>query len=97
MEAIKNKNPTKRLLINAYDDVSVKRAFDSMEDNSSSKLRNQYKAALGRDYTDWLIGMNASRKYSLDSGKTLKVGRVKVPTLALVARRNEEIGNFKSL
>lgn len=97
LEAIKNKKPTKRLLINAYDDVSVKRAFDSMEDNSSSKLRNQYKAALGRDYTDWLIGMNASRKYSLDSGKTLKVGRVKVPTLALVARRNEEIENFKSI
>lgn len=97
LEAIKNKKPTKRLLINAYDDVSVKRAFDSMEDNSSSKLRNQYKAALGRDYTDWLIGMNASRKYSLDSGKTLKVGRVKVPTLALVARRNGEIENFKSI
>lgn len=97
LEAIKNKKPTKRLLINAYDDVSVKRAFDSMEDNSSSKLRNQYKAALGRDYTDWLIGMNASRKYSLDSGKTLKVGRVKVPTLALVARRNAEIENFKSI
>lgn len=95
LEAIGNKKPVKRLLINAYDETSVKRAFDSMEDNKEHL--NQYKAALGRDYTDWLIGINASRKYSLDSGKPLKVGRVKVPTLALVARRNDEIENFKSV
>lgn len=94
LEAIDNKKPAKRLLINAYDDASVKRAFEAMEDNSSSKRRNQYKAGYARDCADWLIGINASRKYSLDSGKPLRVGRVKVPTLALVERRNEEIANF---
>lgn len=97
LEHCQNKKPTKRLLINAMDDTTIKRALSSMEDNNSSKNRNMYKAALGRECTDWLIGINASRKYSLDSKSVVKVGRVKVPMLALVARRNELIDNFKSV
>ena len=92
-----NKKPTKRLLVNAMDDTTIKRALASMEDNNSDKNRNMYKAALAREYTDWLIGINASRKYTLDAKSTVKVGRVKVPMLALVARRNEIIDNFVSI
>ena len=97
LEHCQNKKPTKRLLVNAMDDTTIKRALASMEDNNALKNRNMYKAALGRECTDWLIGINASRKYSLDSKSVVKVGRVKVPMLALVARRNELIDNFTSI
>ena len=90
-----NKLPVKRLYINAMDDTTIKRAFEGMVDNATA--HNTYLAALGRERTDWLFGINASRKYTLDAGTTIKVGRVKVPMLALVARRNEEIDNFKSV
>ena len=95
LELAGNKLPVKRLYINAMDDVTIKRAFESMVDNAAA--HNTYLAALGRERTDWLFGINASRKYTLDAGTTIKVGRVKVPMLALVARRNDEIDNFKSV
>lgn len=95
LELAGNKLPVKRLYINAMDDTTIKRAFEGMVDNATA--HNTYLAALGRERTDWLFGINASRKYTLDAGTTIKVGRVKVPMLALVARRNEEIDNFKSV
>lgn len=95
LELIGNKLLVKRLYINAMDDMTIKRAFESMVDNAAA--HNTYLAALGRERTDWLFGINASRKYTLDAGTTIKVGRVKVPMLALVARRNDEIDNFKSV
>lgn len=95
LELAGNKLPVKRLYINAMDDVTIGRAFESMVDNATA--HNIYLAALGRERTDWLFGINASRKYTLDAGTTIKVGRVKVPMLALVARRNDEIDNFKSV
>ena len=95
LELAGNKLPVKRLYINAMDEVTIKRAFDNMVDNQTA--HNTYLAALGRERTDWLFGINASRKYSLDADTTIKVGRVKVPMLALVARRNDEIDNFKSV
>ena len=95
LELAGNKLPVKRLYINAMDDVTIKRAFEGMTDNAVA--HNTYLAALGRERTDWLFGINASRKYTLDAGTTIKVGRVKVPMLALVARRNDEIDNFKSV
>lgn len=95
LEALKCKLPAKRLFINALDDTSIKRALASMEDNNSKANHNRYMAARGRAEADWIIGINATRKFSLDSGNTLHIGRVKMPTLALVYRRNEEIDNFK--
>lgn len=94
---LKNKLPTKRLFINAMDKTTIERALSKMEDNNSEKNRNMYYSALGRSYTDWILGINATVKYSLDSGKKLPVGRVKVPILSLVYRRNLEIDNFKSV
>lgn len=92
-----NKLPTKRLFINAMDKTTIERALSKIEDNDSDKNKNMYYAALGRQYTDWILGINATVKFSLDSHKTLRVGRVKVPVLALVYRRNLEIDNFKSV
>lgn len=56
-----------------------------------------YQAGLARQRLDWLIGMNASMKFSLDAQAKLGIGRVKVPTIALVVRRNRQIDNFVSV
>lgn len=87
-----------RLLINAKDDTSMKRAMTSLRDNAD--FYNLYLAGLGRDRADWLIGMNLSRAYSVSLRKNgysqarFNIGRVKMPTLALVVRREREINNF---
>lgn len=92
--------PAKRILINAKDEVSMKRAFDSMTDNTAYKPL--YEAALARNQADWLVGMNLTRAYTESSRAyghegVFRIGRVVVPTLALVVRREEEIASFKSV
>ena len=88
----------RRLLINAKDDVSMKRAFASVEDNA--KFENLYAAGLAREQADWLVGINLTRCYTpcasqFSPGAVWNIGRVKVPTLALVVNREKEIRNFK--
>lgn len=92
------KGKVRRILINAKDDVSMKRAFDNISDNE--KYKNLYYAGKARAYADWLVGINLSRAYSVNSqksgfGGTYQIGRVKTPTLALVVNREKEIKNFK--
>nr|WP_196591934.1 DNA topoisomerase 3 [Pectinatus frisingensis] len=87
-----------RLLINAKDDESLKRAFSQITDNK--KYANLYYAGLGREQADWLVGMNLTRAYTVNARKygyesTFRIGRVKVPTLALVVNREKEIKGFK--
>ncbi|MBR4909592.1 MAG: DNA topoisomerase 3 [Acidaminococcaceae bacterium] len=87
-----------RLLINAKDDISIKRAFASIEDNA--KFENLYAAGLVRQQADWLVGINLTRCYTtyaskFSPGAVWNIGRVKVPTLALVVDREKEILNFK--
>lgn len=87
-----------RLLINAKDEKSMKRAFNSIDSNDS--YQGMYYSALGRQRSDWLIGMNASRLYTNLARKmginiTMPIGRVKTPTLALVVQREKEITNFE--
>ena len=87
-----------RLLINAKDDVSMKRAFESIEDNAN--YENLYVAGLAREQADWLVGINLTRCYTTNASKfspgaVWNIGRVKVPTLALVVNREKEIRNFK--
>lgn len=97
LEQLQNKLPTKRLFVNAMDSTTVKRALASMEDNADPKNRQMYLSALARQYTDWLIGMNGSRLYRNRTQEKVNIGRVKIPMLALVARRNEQIENFVSV
>lgn len=94
---LKNKKPVKRILLFALDLKSIRQALGQMEDNS--KFHPLYEAGVCRGYADWLMGMNATRAYTLLAQKTgykgvLSVGRVQSPTLAIVVRRDEEIDKF---
>lgn len=94
------KKEVQRILINAKDDESMKRAFSQIVDNK--QFENLYYAGLAREQADWLIGMNLTRAYTVNARKygydnTFRIGRVKIPTLALVVNREKEIRNFKSV
>lgn len=94
---LKNKKPVKRILLNSLDKASVTTAFKNLRDNK--EFLPTYEAAVCRGYADWLMGMNATRAYTLLAQKTgykgvLSVGRVQSPTLAIVVRRDIEIENF---
>lgn len=90
--------PVKRILLNALDEESIKKANANLRDNKD--FLNLKKSALARARADWLIGMNLSRAYTLAARRVgkkevLAIGRVKTPTLALVVRRERELQNFK--
>lgn len=94
---LKNKKPVKRVLLYALDQKSITQAFANLEDNN--KFFPLYEAGVCRGYADWLMGMNASRAYTLIAQKSgykgvLSVGRVQSPTLAIVVKRDETIENF---
>lgn len=92
-----------RIFINAKDDVSMQRAFDHIEENS--KYEPLYYAGVARAKSDWLVGMNLSRAYTKSVQKAgyftsqyrFRIGRVKMPTLALVVNREREIKDFRSI
>lgn len=92
------KCPVKRLWISSMTDEAIKDGFKHLEDQS--KYQHLYEAGLARACGDWLIGMTASRYYTLLGGRkfgnnsTLSVGRVQTPTLAMIVKRQEEIDNF---
>ena len=98
LDFVGNKKPVKRILLNALDEKSIRRANNDLHDNR--EFFNLKQSALARSRADWLIGMNLSRAYTLAARKvghevTFPIGRVKTPTLALVVRREREIKNFK--
>lgn len=98
LEFVGNKKPVKRILLNALDETSIKRANENLRDNA--EFFNLKQSALARSRADWLIGMNLSRAYTLAAQRAgyrevFPIGRVKTPTLALVVRREREIINFK--
>lgn len=98
LDFLHNKKTVKRILLNALDERSIKKALEKFRTNE--EFYNLKQSALARSRADWLIGMNLSRAYTLAAQKaghrvTLPVGRVKTPTLALVVRREREIEAFK--
>ena len=99
LDFVGNKKPVKRILLNALDETSIRRAAENLRDNA--EFFNLKQSALARSRADWLIGMNLSRAYTLAARRhgydrlVLPIGRVKTPTLALVVRREREIKNFK--
>lgn len=97
LEYVGYSGPCKRAKFDALDPASIQRALQKIEDNNAPNNRNMYQAGLARQRLDWLIGMNASMKFSLDAQAKLGIGRVKVPTIALVVRRNRQIDNFVSV
>ena len=86
------KLPVRRLWISSLEKEAIAQGFGMLK--NASEYDNLYKAALCRDHADWLVGMNATRLYSLLYGRTLKVGRVMSPTLAMIVNREEKIQSF---
>lgn len=100
MQKARAKCPVKRLWISSLTEEAIREGFNHLED--SSKFQHLYEAGLCRAIGDWLLGMNATRLYSLKYGggysrdrKVLSIGRVQTPTLALIVNRQNEIDNFK--
>jgi len=94
-----NRKPMKRLWISSLTENAVRKGFDQLLDENETK--NLFFEAYSRACADWLVGMNASRVYSLHLQKkgiqdVFSLGRVQTPTLALIVKRELEIEKFKS-
>ena len=90
------KCPVKRLWISSVTDEAIKEGFQKLK--SQDNYESLYLAGLCRAIGDWLLGMNATRLYTLMYGRNrqvLSIGRVQTPTLALIVQRQKEIDNFK--
>ena len=92
-DSAKCKKPVQRLWISSMTDEAIKDGFAALR--PMSDYDNLYKSAKCRSEADWLVGMNASRAFTLRYDVRLSVGRVQTPTLAIIARRRSEIENFK--
>lgn len=98
LEEIGNKKPVKRILISAYDELSVTNGIKNERDNA--EFRGMRDAALARARADWLCGMNFSRAATLQAQASgypemISIGRVQTPILGLIVQRHLEIENFK--
>ncbi len=87
------KKPVKRLWISSMEESAIKDGFKMMKDGSCYEAL--YQSALCRAKADWLVGINASRLFSVLYRQNLKVGRVQTPTLAMIVERNQQIKEFK--
>lgn len=88
--------PVQRLWISSMTDEAIREGFNQLKDQKS--YEPLYLAGLSRAIGDWLLGMNATRLYTLKYGRNrqvLSIGRVQTPTLALIVNRQKEIDNFK--
>ena len=90
------KCPVSRLWISSMTDEAISEGFTQLKDQAD--YQPLYMAGLSRAIGDWLLGMNATRLYTLKYGQNrqvLSIGRVQTPTLALIVNRQKEIENFK--
>ena len=86
------KKPVQRLWISSLTDAAIREGFDALK--PSEVYEGLYQSAICRAQADWLVGMNASRAYTLQYGALLSVGRVQTPTLAILVQREKEIRDF---
>ena len=96
MQKAQAKCPVKRLWISSMTDEAIREGFAQLKDQQD--YQPLYLAGLSRAIGDWLLGMNATRLYTLKYGQNrqvLSIGRVQTPTLALIVNRQKEIENFK--
>ncbi|MDR3251739.1 MAG: DNA topoisomerase 3 [Tannerella sp.] len=88
--------PVRRLWISSLTEDAIREGFQSLK--SQNDYQRLYEAGLSRAIGDWMLGMNATRLYTLRYGENkqlLSIGRVQTPTLALIVKRQKEIENFK--
>lgn len=96
MQKAQAKCPVKRLWISSMTDEAIREGFQQLKDQT--EYQPLYLAGLSRAIGDWILGMNATRLYTLKYGQNrqvLSIGRVQTPTLALIVNRQKEIDNFK--
>ena len=96
MQKAQAKCPVKRLWISSMTDEAIREGFANLKDQQN--YQPLYMAGMSRAIGDWLLGMNATRLYTLKYGQNrqvLSIGRVQTPTLALIVNRQKEIDNFK--
>lgn len=91
-EAAGCNKPFNRLWISSMTDEAIKEGFEAIK--PGGEYDNLYYSAKCRSEADWLVGMNASRAYTLKYNVLLSVGRVQTPTLAIITERQKEINNF---
>ena len=96
MQKAEAKCPVKRLWVSSLTEEAIREGFAKLLD--ASDKQSLYEAGLCRAIGDWVLGMNATRLYTLKYGQNrqvLSIGRVQTPTLALVVKRQQEIENFE--
>ena len=95
MQKAQVKCPVRRLWVSSLTEEAIREGFATLKDQS--EYQALYEAGLSRAIGDWLLGMNATRLYTIKYGKNkqvLSIGRVQTPTLALIVKRHLEIANF---
>jgi DNA topoisomerase-3 len=96
MNEAQYKGEVQRLWISSLTTEAIKEGFENLK--PSANYDNLYYAGFSRAIGDWLLGMNATRLYTVKHGgykQVLSIGRVQTPTLAMVVDRFKEIENFK--
>lgn len=83
----------KRLWISSIEDSAIKDGFKNLKDGK--EFYNLYKSSLARSQADWIVGINATRLFTVLYNQLLSVGRVQTPTLALIVNREEDIRSFR--
>ena len=89
------KCPIRRLWVSSLTDEAIREGFTQLRTNE--EMKNLYEAGLARAIGDWLLGINATRLYTMrfpQPGRVLSVGRVQTPTLALIVERGRQIEHF---
>ena len=87
------KKPILRLWISSMEDTAIREGFSDLR--PSAEYEALYQSALCRQKADWLVGINATRLFSVLYHRTLNVGRVQTPTLAMLAERDAKINGFQ--
>lgn len=86
------KKPVKRLWVSSMTDEAMKKAFSDLRD--FKQYDNLFSAGYARAKADWLVGLNATRVFSVRYKSFLSIGRVQTPTLAMIVQRDYEVRNF---
>lgn len=92
LDKAKNNKPVKRLWISSVTKKAIKDGFAHLKDGR--EYDNLYRAAATRAESDWIVGINATRALTCKYNASLSCGRVQTPTLAMIAKREEDIKNF---